>query len=86
MIRINLWRVNVMSEDKQNVKADEETKHIDLDGICAAGMIEPLLNRPLWNGHRYAKMDNWKELYCPTHYTIYQRIEKQKKLNNLDGQ
>lgn len=75
-----------MSEDKKHVESDTETKFIDLDGRCAPGIIDPLLARPLWDSHKYAKLSNWEGLYCPTHKIIYDRIQQQNKLNSLDGQ
>lgn len=83
MIRIDLYKSwsEKMNEDKQKDQKDISTAHINLDGICAMGMTDPLLARPLWQGHRYAKLDNWHELYCPTHKIIYDRIQKMNNLN-----
>jgi len=83
MIKINLYKgVMLMSEDKKHmVDPNEETKFVDLEGVCASGIIDPLLARPLWQGHRYAKLENWEGLYCPTHRIIYDRIQKMNRLN-----
>jgi len=82
--------VSDVSEDKkhseQQVDPNEETKFIDLEGRCAPGIIDPLLARPLWEFHKYAKMSGWKSIYCPTHQVIYDRIQRMNKLNELDGQ
>ena len=73
-----------MSEDAKQQK-DIETKFVDLEGRCAPGIIDPLLARPLWESHKYAKIEGYMKIYCPTHQVIYDRIEAQKKLNTLDG-
>lgn len=88
MIRINLWRVKTISiENKLN---DDDTR-LYVKKNCASGIIDPLLARPLWEYHTYMGSDDRKELHCPVHQEIYDRIklrdreEAEKRLGELDG-
>ena len=76
-------------EDKVNQEQDDTKMYVKLK--CASGIIEPLLNRPLWGLHTYMGIEGRKELYCPMHQEVYDRIKKREqedaklRLGELDG-
>jgi len=79
------------TEDKNQTEKrlraqDEDTKKLEYI-LCAAGIVDPLLNKPLWPSHKYIKDEKRPDgLYCSVHQTIYDRIMAQRRLDGLDGQ
>ena len=76
---------------EKKVGQDDDTR-IYIKKTCASGIIDPLLNKPLWPSHYYMGDDNRLNLYCPMHQEIYERIKRkeeqekaQRKLDGLDG-
>lgn len=72
------------------VKKDDDTR-LYVKKNCASGIIDPLLNKPLWGMHTYMGNDARTELHCPVHQEVYDRIrqrerdEAQQRLEELDG-
>jgi len=79
-----------MSLDER-IDRDDDTK-IFVKKQCAIGMFDPVLNKPLWPTHTYMGNEDRKEVYCPLHQEIYDRIKKKEdqqkareRLDSLDG-
>jgi len=63
-----------MSLEKK-VGQDDDTR-IYVKKTCASGIIDPLLNKPLWLSHSYLADESRNTLYCPIHEEISARYKK----------
>jgi hypothetical protein len=68
---------------EKKIDSDDTKLYVKLN--CASGIIEPMLNRPLWQMHTYMGVDGRKELYCPMHQEVYDKIKARERLDALDG-